>query len=180
MIVERESQATHAKLLAAQEATRNFEKARREHMAIQVRLRPAIATVLCLMQSVVLSCVQLHMLHVDMLSDPGVHIPVGECTAVLSCDTTDTITVAQERLAALDLENKRANFERMSREYEATMARVSGKEGQVDAAQQAANELRAEVNQKVRRSRYKQACKLVQYTVRSTDGSPGARRNTTC
>jgi NMD protein affecting ribosome stability and mRNA decay len=36
MIVERESQATHAKLLAAQEATRNFEKARREHMAIQV------------------------------------------------------------------------------------------------------------------------------------------------
>jgi hypothetical protein len=37
LIVERESQATHAKLLAAQEATRSFEMARREHMAIQVR-----------------------------------------------------------------------------------------------------------------------------------------------
>jgi hypothetical protein len=38
----------------------------------------------------------------------------------------------------------------MTAEYEAAMAKVSGKEGQVDAAQQAANELRAEVNQRVR------------------------------
>lgn len=37
-IVEAESAATHQKYLAAQDATRNFEKARREHMAIQVRL----------------------------------------------------------------------------------------------------------------------------------------------
>lgn len=61
-----------------------------------------------------------------------------------------TSIIAQERLAALDLENRRAAFERMSKEYEAAMAKVSGKEGQVDAAQQAANELRAEVNQRVR------------------------------
>lgn len=52
LIVERESQATHAKLLAAQEATRNFEKARREHMAIQVRCCPtdcnsAVCDTLC-------------------------------------------------------------------------------------------------------------------------------------
>lgn len=35
-LVEKHSQATHTKLLAAQQATRDFDKARREHMAIQV------------------------------------------------------------------------------------------------------------------------------------------------
>lgn len=35
-MVEEQSQATHAKLLAAQQATRDFDKARREHMALEV------------------------------------------------------------------------------------------------------------------------------------------------
>jgi len=35
-LVEENSRLTHEKMLAAQDATRNFEKARREHMAIQV------------------------------------------------------------------------------------------------------------------------------------------------
>lgn len=35
-LVEENSRITHEKMLAAQDATRNFEKARREHMAIQV------------------------------------------------------------------------------------------------------------------------------------------------
>lgn len=36
-IVEENSRLTHEKMLAAQDATRNFEKARCEHMAVQVR-----------------------------------------------------------------------------------------------------------------------------------------------
>ena len=145
MIVERESQATHAKLLAAQEATRNFEKARREHMAIQVR--SAIASASCVMQ--LLMCIsKLTAFRADMITK-ALTEAAEVCRVLLSIHI---LSIAQERLAALDLENKRANFERMSKEYEAHMARVSGKEGQVDAAQQAANELRAEVNQKVRRS----------------------------
>lgn len=35
-LVERASRETHAKLLAAQEATCSFDKARREHMALEV------------------------------------------------------------------------------------------------------------------------------------------------
>ncbi len=35
-LVEEQSQSTHVKLLAAQEATRDFDKARREHMALEV------------------------------------------------------------------------------------------------------------------------------------------------
>lgn len=76
-----------------------------------------------------------------------VPVKVSNWEAMLSMYGT---AIAQERLATLDLENKRAAFDRMTAEYEAAMAKVSGKEGQVDAAQQAANELRAEVNQKVR------------------------------
>ena len=44
-LVEAASQDTHTKMLAAQDATRNFEKARREHMAIQVRV--ACSLILC-------------------------------------------------------------------------------------------------------------------------------------
>jgi hypothetical protein len=72
----------------------------------------------------------------------------------------------------------------MSKEYEAHMARVSGKEGQVDAAQQAANELRAEVNQKVRQNAYRQAhrsCSTghVAQTHRRKDEAPVAVSHTT-
>jgi hypothetical protein len=70
MIVERESQATHAKLLAAQEATRNFEKARREHMAIQVRLHAAAATALYVVRCVLyLHWLRQHMVHIHVPND---------------------------------------------------------------------------------------------------------------
>jgi uncharacterized protein YoxC len=87
-IVEEHSRITHEKMLAAQDATRGFEKARREHMAIQ------------------------------------------------------------ERLAALDLEAKRAAFARSTETYEAHKRRISGKAQEVDALQQEANALRAAVNEK--------------------------------
>jgi len=46
-LVEKHSHATHAKMLAAQDATRNFDKARREHMAIQVRCPACFVPRLC-------------------------------------------------------------------------------------------------------------------------------------
>jgi hypothetical protein len=61
MIVERESQATHAKLLAAQEATRNFEKARREHMAIQVCLLGCCTCDAALMYTFFSDCFKAHL-----------------------------------------------------------------------------------------------------------------------
>mmetsp|Transcript_8557 Transcript_8557/g.25615 ORF Transcript_8557/g.25615 Transcript_8557/m.25615 type:complete len:553 (+) Transcript_8557:754-2412(+) len=87
-LVEKHSQATHTKLLAAQQATRDFDKARREHMAIQ------------------------------------------------------------ERLAALDLEAKRAEFEKTTAAYEAVKNGLSGKEKAVGAAQADADAMRAIVNDK--------------------------------
>lgn len=67
------------------------------------------------------------------------------------CDTYILLSSSnlQERLAALDLENKRAAFERSSRAYESATGKISRTEGEVDAAQQAANQLRAAVNEKV-------------------------------
>lgn len=86
--VEAASQDTHVKMLAAQEATRNFEKARREHIGIQ------------------------------------------------------------DRLAALDLNSKRSQFEQSTAAYEAAKGKLGGKAQEVDVAQQEANALRAAVNEK--------------------------------
>jgi len=60
--------------------------------------------------------------------------------------------IEQERLAALDLEAKRAAFQRSTETYDSHKTRISGKAEQVDALQQEANALRAAVNEKVRMS----------------------------
>lgn len=64
----------------------------------------------------------------------------------------------QERLAALDLEAKRAQFERDSSSYEQLSRTVSGKVRDATTAQEAADVLRLAVNEKVLHSYYAVLC----------------------
>ena len=66
--------------------------------------------------------------------------------------TSDCRDVPQERLAALDLEAKRADFERSTAAYEASRGKLSGKEKAVGAAQADADAMRTIVNDKARPS----------------------------